>query len=125
MRVGTGIILSLLSSSALAAVISNDDSHGLLLVRRTVNLKTVSLLVSKNNDEQVEFVPSNSGAGASTETSNDENNPNYSSGNRGSSKPGRFREFFNGLYRSLKKSFKTPRQKYTRWRDKNVDQKSR
>ncbi|KAH6585226.1 hypothetical protein BASA61_006981 [Batrachochytrium salamandrivorans] len=94
------------------------------MVRRTVNLKTVSLLVSKNNDEQVEFVPSNSGAGASTETSNDENNPDHSSGNRGSSKPGRFREFFNGLYRSLKKSFKTPRQKYIQWRDKKLIKKA-
>ncbi|KAH6561727.1 hypothetical protein BASA61_004410 [Batrachochytrium salamandrivorans] len=122
MRVGTGIILSVLSSSVFAAVIPNYDSHGLLLVRRAVNTDTRFVLVNKNNEKQAGLGPSSSGAGdgASTETSNDKNNPNYSSIDSGSSKLDRFLAFLKRLYRSFKISLNTPRQKYIQWRDKKL-----
>ncbi|KAH6588980.1 hypothetical protein BASA50_010336 [Batrachochytrium salamandrivorans] len=47
MRVGVGVILSVLSSSALAAVIPNYDSHGILLVRRTGSLENKDVSWSK------------------------------------------------------------------------------
>ncbi|KAH9267738.1 hypothetical protein BASA83_009812 [Batrachochytrium salamandrivorans] len=68
MRAGTGIILSVLSFSVLAAVIPNYDSHGILLVRRAVNPDPMDLLWKRNNGEQAGPGPSSSGAGASTET---------------------------------------------------------
>ncbi|KAJ1336728.1 hypothetical protein BSLG_007047 [Batrachochytrium salamandrivorans] len=69
MRVGVGVILSVLSSSALAAVIPNYDSHGILLVRRTGSLENKDVSWSKSDGDQVKFIPSNSGADASTEAS--------------------------------------------------------
>ncbi|KAH6571153.1 hypothetical protein BASA62_004035 [Batrachochytrium salamandrivorans] len=94
MRVGIGIILSVLSSSVLAAVIPNDDDHGILLARRTGSLENKDLLWKRADEEQMELGSSNSGAGASTEasagasagddaeasTSTGENSPNNSRG---------------------------------------------
>ncbi|KAH6564242.1 hypothetical protein BASA60_010416 [Batrachochytrium salamandrivorans] len=80
MRVGTGIILSVLSFNVLAAVITNYDSHDPLLVRRTLNPDNKGILWKRANEEQMEPGPSNSGAGIG------DGSPNYSSGNRGSSK---------------------------------------
>ncbi|KAH6592815.1 hypothetical protein BASA50_007866 [Batrachochytrium salamandrivorans] len=65
MRVGTGIILSVLSSSVLATVIPNDDDHGILLVRRTGSLENKDVLWKRADEEQMELGSSNSGAGAS------------------------------------------------------------
>ncbi|KAH6594768.1 hypothetical protein BASA50_006443 [Batrachochytrium salamandrivorans] len=62
MRVGAGIILSVLSSSVLAAVIPNDDSHGILLVRRTVGLENKDVSWKRNNADEVRSVPSSSGS---------------------------------------------------------------
>ncbi|KAH6574332.1 hypothetical protein BASA62_002479 [Batrachochytrium salamandrivorans] len=96
MRAGTGIILSVLSSSVLAAVIPSYDSHGILLARRAVNPETMSLLWKRADEEQTGPGPSSSGAGANTESgsSRSESNPNSSSINSGLSKMGRLREFF-------------------------------
>ncbi|KAH6588935.1 hypothetical protein BASA61_005776 [Batrachochytrium salamandrivorans] len=54
MRVDIGIILSVLSFSALAKVIPNDDFHGSLLVRRAVSPDTTDLLWKRadGDDEQ-------------------------------------------------------------------------
>ncbi|KAH9248685.1 hypothetical protein BSLG_007046 [Batrachochytrium salamandrivorans] len=95
MRAGTGIILSVLSFSVLAAVIPNYDSHGILLVRRAVNPDPMDLLWKRNNGEQAGPGPSSSGAGASTETGAGigESNPNSSSINSGLSKMDRLRDF--------------------------------
>ncbi|KAH6568165.1 hypothetical protein BASA62_005632 [Batrachochytrium salamandrivorans] len=70
MRVGIGIILSVLSCSVLAAVIPDYDSHGILLVRRAVNPDNKVVLWKRADEEQAEPGPSSSeaGAGASTET---------------------------------------------------------
>ncbi|KAH6587663.1 hypothetical protein BASA50_011267 [Batrachochytrium salamandrivorans] len=100
MRVGIGIMLSVLSFSVLAAVIPNYDSHGILLVRRAIK------------------------AGASAGAGVGGSNLDYSSDNRGSSKLGRFQEFLKGLYRYLKKSWNTQKQKYARWSDKRSIQKA-
>ncbi|KAH6576265.1 hypothetical protein BASA62_001520 [Batrachochytrium salamandrivorans] len=77
MRVGIGIILSVLSFSVLAAVTSNYDYHGPLLVRRAVSPNNRVVLWKRSNEEQTAPVPSNSGAGASTgaETSVGGSNP--------------------------------------------------
>ncbi|KAH6595140.1 hypothetical protein BASA50_006127 [Batrachochytrium salamandrivorans] len=69
MRVGVGVILSVLSSSALAAVIPNYDSRGILLVRRTESPENKDLLWKRADEEQEGSEPSSSGAGASTEAS--------------------------------------------------------
>ncbi|KAH6576433.1 hypothetical protein BASA60_004544 [Batrachochytrium salamandrivorans] len=100
MRVGAGIILSVLSSSVLAAVIPNDDSHGILLVRRTVGLENKDVSWSKDNADEVKFVPSSSGAGGGA----------GSGGNRGSSKMSQFRDYIQKLYMNLKTKL-SPRQK--------------
>ncbi|KAH6582101.1 hypothetical protein BASA61_008676, partial [Batrachochytrium salamandrivorans] len=73
MRVDIGIILSVLSSSALAKVIPNDDFHGSLLVRRAVSPDTTDLLW-KRADGDDEQGPSSTdldtGADADVEASN-------------------------------------------------------
>ncbi|KAH9244245.1 hypothetical protein BASA81_018369 [Batrachochytrium salamandrivorans] len=122
MRVGTGIILSVLSSSVFAAVIPNYDSHGILLVRRTVNPDNRAVLWKRADEDQEEPGPSNSGAGSSAgssrsesasagddagasagddaeaSTSNGESNPNNSRGKSRLSKMGRpFRTFRTNL----------------------------
>ncbi|KAH6597506.1 hypothetical protein BASA50_004423 [Batrachochytrium salamandrivorans] len=66
MKVDTGIILSVLSFSVLAAVIPNDDDHGTLLARRTVDPDTMDLLWKRADGDQMQVVPSGLGAGAST-----------------------------------------------------------
>ncbi|KAH6571510.1 hypothetical protein BASA50_003508 [Batrachochytrium salamandrivorans] len=128
MRVGIGTVLSVLSFSVLAAVIPNYDYHDPLLVRRAVNLENKDVLWKRANDEQTGLDSLNSGSGAKTETStstsNGGSNPNRPSENRGLSKLGRFREFLKGLYRTLKKSLNTPKQKYIRWSDKRFIQKA-
>ncbi|KAH6561969.1 hypothetical protein BASA60_011275 [Batrachochytrium salamandrivorans] len=119
MRVGIGIILSVLSFSVLAAVIPNYDSHSPLLVRRAGSPNSNAVLWKRNNEEQTPPVPSSSGAGASaqTSTSNGESNPDYSSGNRGSGILDRFRAFLESFYKIFKKLRSTPKQKYLQWRD--------
>ncbi|KAH9270214.1 hypothetical protein BASA83_007737 [Batrachochytrium salamandrivorans] len=104
MRVGVGVILSVLSSSVLAAVIPNYDDHGLSLVRRTVNTDTRFVLWKRAGEEQAEPGPSSSGAGASTEASTSVGGSSlgYSSDNRGVSKLGGLRAFFKKLYMKLK-----------------------
>ncbi|KAH6592897.1 hypothetical protein BASA50_007735 [Batrachochytrium salamandrivorans] len=68
MRVDIGIILSVLSFSALAKVIPNDDFHGSLLVRRAVSPDTTDLLwkradagASASSDDSSLDQPSGSG----------------------------------------------------------------
>ncbi|KAH6562270.1 hypothetical protein BASA50_011098 [Batrachochytrium salamandrivorans] len=120
MIVGIGAILSVLSSSVLAAVIPDYDSHGILLVRRAVNPENHAVLWKRNNEEQTGPGPSNPGAGNGdgAGTSNGQSNLDYSSDNRGSNKLKRFLEFLKGIYRSFKISLNTPKQRMTRWRDK-------
>ncbi|KAH9275334.1 hypothetical protein BASA83_002106 [Batrachochytrium salamandrivorans] len=69
MRVDTGIILSVLSFSVLAAVIPNYDDHGILLARRTVDPDTMDLLWKRADEDQEESEPSGSGADTSAGTS--------------------------------------------------------
>ncbi|KAH9270218.1 hypothetical protein BASA83_007742 [Batrachochytrium salamandrivorans] len=89
MRVGVGVILSVLSFSVLAAVIPTYDDHGLLLAQ----------------------------SGASTEASTGAGGSNldYSSGNRGVSKLGKLRNFFKKLYLKLKTKWYTRGQRII-WR---------
>ncbi|KAH9245579.1 hypothetical protein BASA81_016915 [Batrachochytrium salamandrivorans] len=124
MRVGTGIILSVLSSSVLAAAIPNYGDHVSLLVRRTGSLANKDVSWSKSDGEQVKFVPSNSGAGASTEsgTSIGESNPNSSSINSGLSKMGRFREFIEKLSMPFRKNQDPRKQQYILNSDKKIIQ---
>ncbi|KAH6587136.1 hypothetical protein BASA50_001415 [Batrachochytrium salamandrivorans] len=126
MRVGIGIILSVLSFSVLAAVTSNYDYHGPLLVRRAVSPNNRVVLWKRSNEEQTAPVPSNSGAGASTGagTSVSGSNLDYSSSNLGLSKAERFREFVEKIYKSLKISLNTPKQRMTRWRDNRLIKKA-
>ncbi|KAH9272659.1 hypothetical protein BASA83_005165 [Batrachochytrium salamandrivorans] len=125
MRVGIGIILSVLSSSVLAAVIPNDDDHGLLLARRTGSLENKDLLWKRADEEQMELGSSNSGAGASTEasagasagddaeasTSTGESNPNNSRSKSRLSKMGR-------SFRNFRKNLKTAKQEVALEHDK-------
>ncbi|KAH6592937.1 hypothetical protein BASA50_007774 [Batrachochytrium salamandrivorans] len=113
MRVGVGVILSVLSSSVLAAVIPNYDDHGLSLVRRTVNTDTRFVLWKRAGEEQAEPGPSSSGAGASTEASTSVGGSSlgYSSDNRGVSKLGGLRAFFKKLYMKLKMGWYTQGQR--------------
>ncbi|KAH6571986.1 hypothetical protein BASA60_006877 [Batrachochytrium salamandrivorans] len=94
MRVGTGIILSVLSFSVLAAVIPNYDDHGLLLARRTVNSDPMDLLWKRADEDQEESEPSGSGADTSAGTS-------------GNSQPGKK----GGLFKSFMKSRNARKQK--------------
>ncbi|KAH6584982.1 hypothetical protein BASA60_000721 [Batrachochytrium salamandrivorans] len=87
MRVDTGIILSVLSFSVLAAVIPNYDSHGTLLARRTVDPDTMDLLWKRADEDQEGSEPSGSGADTNAGTS----------GNSQPSKKG-------GLFKSLMQS---------------------
>ncbi|KAH9244337.1 hypothetical protein BASA81_018266 [Batrachochytrium salamandrivorans] len=77
MRVDTGIILSVLSSSVLAAVIPNYDSRGTLLARRTVDPDPMDLLWKRADEDQMQLVPFGSRAGSS----NGEGSSSSSSGN--------------------------------------------
>ncbi|KAH6590729.1 hypothetical protein BASA50_009191 [Batrachochytrium salamandrivorans] len=101
MRVGTGIILSVLSPSVLAAVIPNYDSHGLLLARRAVNPDPMNLLWKRNNGEQT-----------GTGTGIGESNPNSSGDNIALSKMGRLREFAERLRMRFMKNRDPRKQQY-------------
>ncbi|KAH6579782.1 hypothetical protein BASA61_010052 [Batrachochytrium salamandrivorans] len=118
MRAGIGIVLSVLSFSVFAEVTSDYDYHGPLLVRRAVSPNNRAVLWKRSNDEQAGLGPSNSGAG--TSTSNGGSNLDYSSDNRGPGKLDRFLGLLKRLYRFLKISWNTPKQKYIRWRDKRL-----
>ncbi|KAH6568163.1 hypothetical protein BASA50_011112 [Batrachochytrium salamandrivorans] len=106
MRVGTGIILSVLSCSVLAAVIPNYDDHGILLARRTVNPETMDLLWKRADEDQEEPGPSSSGAGA-----DDSNDESSSSSSRSKSMKSKINSSFRSLtetvnaakYRQIKK----------------------
>ncbi|KAH9272660.1 hypothetical protein BASA83_005166 [Batrachochytrium salamandrivorans] len=117
MRVGTGIILSVLSSSVLATVIPNDDDHGILLVRRTGSLENKDVLWKRADEEQMELGSSNSGAGASAgddaeaSTSTGENSPNNSRGKSRLSRLGR-------PFRSFRTNLKTAKQEVALEHDK-------
>ncbi|KAH6578243.1 hypothetical protein BASA60_003701 [Batrachochytrium salamandrivorans] len=101
MRVGAGIILSVLSPSVLAAVIPNYDDHGLLLARRAVNPDPMNLLWKRNNGEQT-----------GTGTGIGESNPNSSGDNIALSKMGRLREFAERLRMSFMKNRDPRKQQY-------------
>ncbi|KAJ1341665.1 hypothetical protein BSLG_003777 [Batrachochytrium salamandrivorans] len=106
MRVGTGIILSVLLSSVLAAVIPNYDSHGILLARRAVNPETMDLLWKRADEDQEEPGPSSSGSGA-----DDSNDESSSSSSRSKSITSKINSSFRSLtetvnaakYRQIKK----------------------
>ncbi|KAH9244894.1 hypothetical protein BASA81_017669 [Batrachochytrium salamandrivorans] len=101
MRVGTGIIISVLSSSVLAAVIPDYDSHDTPLVRRAGSLENKDVSWSKDNEDEVKFIPSSSGAGDGA----------GSGGNRGSGKMGRFRDYIEGLFKNLKTTLSSRQRK--------------
>ncbi|KAH9273435.1 hypothetical protein BASA83_004100 [Batrachochytrium salamandrivorans] len=83
MRVGIRIILSVLSSSVLAAVIPNNDDHGILLVRRAGNPDNKVVLWKRADEEQEGSEPSGSGA------SGGGSSPNLPSDNNGLGNPGK------------------------------------
>ncbi|KAH6562269.1 hypothetical protein BASA62_009257 [Batrachochytrium salamandrivorans] len=122
MRVSTGIILSVLSSSVLAAVTSDYDYHGPLLVRRAVNPVTKVVLWKRNNEKQTGPGPSSSGSGANARasTSNGESNPDDSDINSELKKLDRFRNYVERLYKSRNKSGRNLRQRMAQWRDKKL-----
>ncbi|KAH6562776.1 hypothetical protein BASA60_010998 [Batrachochytrium salamandrivorans] len=124
MRVDTGIILSVLSSSVLAAVIPNYDSHGILLVRRTVNPENMSLLWKRADEKQTGPGPSSSGSGANAgaSTSNGKSNPNHSGIDSELKKLDHFLKFIERLYKSRNRMGRNPRQLMTQWRDKRLVQ---
>ncbi|KAH6597505.1 hypothetical protein BASA50_004422 [Batrachochytrium salamandrivorans] len=98
MRVDTGIILSVLSFSVLAAVIPNDDDHGTLLARRTVDPDTMDLLWKRADGDQMQVVPFGSGAGAST------SNPGSSSSNSVLARTGGPSQSFGGVLSTARQS---------------------
>ncbi|KAH6597015.1 hypothetical protein BASA50_004773 [Batrachochytrium salamandrivorans] len=112
MRVGIGIILSVLSFSVLATVIPNNDDHGTLLVRRAGSLQNKDVLWSKDNEDQVEFVPSNS------EADDGGSSPNLPSDNSGLGNPGKPQRNAKGFGASFKKGLANQKQKYVQWSDK-------
>ncbi|KAH9273437.1 hypothetical protein BASA83_004102 [Batrachochytrium salamandrivorans] len=109
MRVGIRIILSVLSSSVLAAVIPNNDDHGILLVRRAGNPDNRVVLWKRADEEQEGSEPSGSGA------SGGGSSPNLPSDNNGLGNPGKPQRSAKGFGASLKKGLANPRQKYARW----------
>ncbi|KAH9264471.1 hypothetical protein BASA83_012058 [Batrachochytrium salamandrivorans] len=124
MRVGAGIILSVLSFSVFAEVTSDYDYHGPLLVRRAVNPVTKVVLWKRADEKQTGPGPSSSGsgAGASSEasTSNGQSNPDDSGINSELKKLDRFRNYVERLYKSRNKSGRNLRQKMVQWRDKKL-----
>ncbi|KAH6590686.1 hypothetical protein BASA50_009212 [Batrachochytrium salamandrivorans] len=120
MRVDTGIILSVLSFSVFAAVIPNNDSHGPLLVRRTVSPENRAVLWKRNNDDdQMDSDDSDSGASGGTEpgTSGGDSSSNSPSISRGLSNSNQFRGTLRGLQLSLPKVFKGQKTGHTMQRD--------
>ncbi|KAH9264468.1 hypothetical protein BASA83_012055 [Batrachochytrium salamandrivorans] len=120
MRVGAGIILSVLSSSVLAAVIPNYGDHVPLLVRRTVNPENRVVLWKRADEKQTGPGPSNSGAGASSEasTSNGQSNPDDSGINSELKKLDRFQNYVERLYKSHNKNKRSLMQRMAHKRDK-------
>ncbi|KAH6601711.1 hypothetical protein BASA61_001853 [Batrachochytrium salamandrivorans] len=116
MIVGTGIILSVLSSSVLAAVIPNDDDHGILLVRRAVNPESRVVLWKRADEKQRQIIPSKLESGTSTEAGDGAG----SGGNSGSSKMGRFRDYILGLFNNLKTKWTARQKKSIEEKDKNL-----
>ncbi|KAH6588736.1 hypothetical protein BASA50_010536 [Batrachochytrium salamandrivorans] len=114
MKVGIGIILSVLSSSVLSAVIPNDDSHGPLLVRRAGSLANKDASWSKDNEDQTGPDPSSSGSGTESEsgTGIGENTSSASSSSRGLSKMGQLREFAEELRMRFMKNRDPRKQQY-------------
>ncbi|KAH6587812.1 hypothetical protein BASA50_011114 [Batrachochytrium salamandrivorans] len=110
MRVGIGIILSVLSCSVLAAVIPDYDSHGILLVRRAVNPDNRVVLWKRADEEQAEPGPSSSeaGAGASTETDINSKLDDLD----------QLRDYTRRLYKLFTKNWNGPGKKAIRWSDK-------
>ncbi|KAH6570149.1 hypothetical protein BASA60_007915 [Batrachochytrium salamandrivorans] len=111
MRVGIRIILSVLSSSVLAAVIPNNDDHGILLVRRAGNPDNKVVLWKRADEEQEGSEPSGSGA------SGGGSSPNLPSDNNGLGNPGKPQRNAKGFGMYLKKGWANQRQKYVQWSD--------
>ncbi|KAH9264456.1 hypothetical protein BASA83_012043 [Batrachochytrium salamandrivorans] len=118
MRVGIGIILSVLSSSVLAAVIPDYDSHGILLARRAVNPDPMDLLWKRADEDQEEPGPSSSEAGAGA--SNYESSPSRTSNNRGRSALELLQSLVKRLHMQLIKTLNTPAERYHQWRDRKL-----
>ncbi|KAH6562272.1 hypothetical protein BASA62_009260 [Batrachochytrium salamandrivorans] len=114
MKVGIGIILSVLSSSVLSAVIPNDGDHGPLLVRRAGSLANKDASWSKDNEDQTGPDPSSSGSGTESEsgTGIGENTSSASSSSRGLSKMGQLREFAEELRMRFMKNRDPRKQQY-------------
>ncbi|KAH6568162.1 hypothetical protein BASA62_005629 [Batrachochytrium salamandrivorans] len=115
MRVGTGIILSVLSCSVLSAVIPNYDSRGILLVRRAVNSETMSLLWKRADEDQEEPGPSSSETGA--DASNDESSSSSSRSKSMKSK-------INSSFRSLKASVSSAKYRQVKKRGDEIIQRA-
>ncbi|KAH9264445.1 hypothetical protein BASA83_012088 [Batrachochytrium salamandrivorans] len=83
MRVDTGIILSVLSFSVIAAVIPNGDDHAPLLVRRAVSSENGAVLWKRNNDDdQMDSDDSDSDSDTDTGTSGSGSSSNSPSRSR-------------------------------------------
>ncbi|KAH6584317.1 hypothetical protein BASA50_000258 [Batrachochytrium salamandrivorans] len=110
MRVGTGIILSVLSLSILAAVSPNNDNHGPLLARRAVSPNSRAVLWKRNNEDQEGSDPSSSGAGggSSSGSSNSNQSPSTSK----------------GFHKSLMNRWATRQQKYILEGDEKLIQRA-
>ncbi|KAH6590130.1 hypothetical protein BASA50_009616 [Batrachochytrium salamandrivorans] len=114
MRVDTGIILSVLSFSVIAAVIPNGDDHAPLLVRRAVSSENGAVLWKRNNDDdQMDSDDSDSDSDTDTGTSGSGSSSNSPSRSRGSSNPGSPQSAAMGAYTSPGKVFKSQRQRHT------------
>ncbi|KAH6590693.1 hypothetical protein BASA50_009218 [Batrachochytrium salamandrivorans] len=117
MRVDTGIILSVLSFSVIAAVIPNGDDHGLLLVRRAVSPENRAVLWKRADEEQEGSNSSDSdtdGGGSSS------NSPSRS---RGSDKLSPFQSAARGVQLPIPKVFKGKKTSHTMQRDSKDIQK--
>ncbi|KAJ1341663.1 hypothetical protein BSLG_003775 [Batrachochytrium salamandrivorans] len=108
MRVGIGVILSVLSFSVLAAVIPNYDDHGILLVRRAVNPDNRVVLWKRADEKQTGHVSSSSSAGASAESDINSELDDLD----------QLRDYTRRLYKFLIKNWNTPMKKAIRWSDK-------
>ncbi|KAH6592901.1 hypothetical protein BASA50_007739 [Batrachochytrium salamandrivorans] len=139
MRVDIGIVLSVLSFSALAKVIPNDDSHGLLLVRRAVGPDTTDLLWKRaDGDDEQGSSPMDSTTGADvkavTEAGNNaeaeagasssDSSPDHPSGSDELSELDQTSDSTEELYRPSQKQLLTQRPKYMPRSDKESIQKA-
>ncbi|KAH9270179.1 hypothetical protein BASA83_007698 [Batrachochytrium salamandrivorans] len=137
MRVDIGIVLSVLSFSALAKVIPNDDSHGPLLVRRAVGPDTTDLLWKRadgDDEQEPSHMDSVTEAEADVETSNDAetdagassdgSSPDHPSGSGELSELDQTLDSAEELYRPSQKQLLTQRPKYMPRSDKESIQKA-